>query len=88
MEKTDRLRLSYCAHTKDFFLNCRVIGRVPQWSFIVEKGSMRQVLTNSQYSVRPYFSTRQTGPIWPNVATLMLQLCTRMQHQCCDIEHV
>jgi hypothetical protein len=28
------------------------------------------------------------GPIWPNVATLMLYLCTRMQHQCCDIEQV
>jgi hypothetical protein len=37
---------------------------------------------------RPCFSTCQTGPIWPNVATLMLYLCTRMQHQCCDIEHV
>jgi hypothetical protein len=26
--------------------------------------------------------------VWPNVATLMLHLCTRMQHQCCDIEQV
>jgi hypothetical protein len=43
------------------------------------------------FKSRPCFSTCfklvQFGQM-SQVATLMLHLCTRMQHQCCDIEQV
>jgi hypothetical protein len=46
-----------------------------------------RITDNRQCSQGPCFSTCQNGPIWPNVVTLMLHLCTKIQHQCYNIEH-
>jgi hypothetical protein len=56
---------------------------VPQNAYL---GS--RVTKTVMYILRPCFSTCQNGPIWPNVVTLMLHLCTKIQHQCYNIEHL
>jgi hypothetical protein len=56
--------------------------------FLVQQVHVNPSNIHVTNAFRPCFSTCQTSPYWPNVATLMLQLCTRMQHQCCDIEQV